>query len=470
MNAKLKNTIANSPRLVISLLIVAGLVTAIGLYSGSAAAQSQAQINSITTANYAYDSNPWPECDTIPSGGCADGYRYFGIGDEVLFAAEYSAPVTVTGTPTLALDVGGTEKLATFKEIREKSLIFAYTVIEGDEDQNGVSIPAGSINLAGGTINGEGGTAASLSHDGMPVQNHHRIDGVRPRFLGIGKPYGGNDGSDGVYGIGDAIPFPLKFSERVYVRTGPTDYSNQRYYTASPTGPLAPKLRVKVGEKTRYAVLSHESGGPPAHLYFRYYVKKGDHAPNGPAVDANSIKLKRKHTFRDAAGNPVVGLNHSAISTGPNFLIDAVRPKVTGIAITSTPANGEYYEEGEDISVTVSFDESMRALPTSGGRTDMGPDCVDFTDLLPQLRIQVGKKSRIADLADVSGSDVIFSYTVRKKDRDPDGISVRKNSIVLPCGVPLRDDVGTGWGENDAKRKHPAIKNAAGHVVGASTD
>ena len=152
--------------------------------------------------------------------------------------------------------------------------------------------------------------------------------------------------------------------------------------------------------------------------------------------------------------------------------MDAVRPKVTGIAITSTPDNGKYYEEGETISVTVSFDENMWSEPIRGGRSDMGPDCVTFTNLVPQLRIQVGNKTRLADLANVSGRDVIFSYTVRKKDRDQDGISVRKNSIVLPCGALLRDDPTGNFflGVNDAKRKHEAIRNAAGHVVGASTD
>lgn len=465
MNAKLKDMVANSPRLVISLLIVAGLVTIIGLYSESAAAQNQAQINSITTANYAYHSDPWPEKDTIPSGGHMAGYRYFGIGDEVLIGAEYDASVTVTGTPTIALDVGGEVISAMFKEVQGSTLIFTYTVREGDEDQDGLSVQSGSIDLNGGTIIGAGGVGADLSHDGMAKQDWHRIDGVRPTFQGL-RPLGGSDGADGVYGIGDSFAFEAKFSEPVYARTGPVDRSEKRLHTASPTGPLAPKLRIKVGKETGNALLSHESGGAPAHLYFRYYVKKGDHAPDGPSVKPNKIKLVDSLTFRDAAGNPVVSLNHSAVSTGSHFLVDAVRPKVTGVAITSTPANGHYYEEEEDISVTVSFDEDMRALPTSGSAAI----CGEFTDALPQLRIQVGNKSRIADLTDISGPDVTFSYTVRKKDRDSDGISVKKNSIVLPCGARLRDDVGLYWGENDARRKHGAIKNATGHLVGASAD
>ena len=234
MNTRLKNTIADSPRLVISLLILAGLATAIALYSGTAAAQEQAQINSISTANYAYHSDPWPECDTIPTGGCTAGYRYFGIGDEVLFAAEYSAAVTVTGAPTLALDVGGTEKLATFKEMQGSSLIFTYTVTEGEEDHNGVSVPAGSINLNGGSIAGAGGVGADLSHDGMANQDWHRIDGVRPTFQGLELLSGGIDGSDGVYGIGDSFAFQAKFSESVYARTGPKDWANKGPDSASP--------------------------------------------------------------------------------------------------------------------------------------------------------------------------------------------------------------------------------------------
>ena len=96
-----------------------------------------------------------------------------------------------------------------------------------------------------------------------------------------------------------------------------------------------------------------------------------------------------------------------------------------------------------DHSVTVSFSEDMRdmrALKISGH--DMS--CGKFRDPLPQFRIQIGEKSRIADLENVSGPDLTFSYTVKKEDRDPDGISIRENSIAMPCGAFLRDDVGNG--------------------------
>ena len=140
-------------------------------------------------------------------------------------------------------------------------------------------------------------------------------------------------------------------------------------------------------------LLSHESsidlgsGASRGDLYFRYYVKKGDHAPDGPTVKPDSIKLVDNLTFRDAAGNPVVSLNHSGLSTSSDLLIDAVRPKVTGIAITSTPENGQSYEAGETISVTVSFDENMRALPTDGESLD----CGTFTDALPSYASKSGR-------------------------------------------------------------------------------
>ena len=298
MNAKLKNTITNYPRLVISLLIVAGLVTTIGLYSGSAAAQNPAQINSITTANYAYHSDPWPECDTVPMGGCMVGYKYFGIGDEILFAAEYNAPVTVTGNPTLALSISGTEKLATFKELQGTRLIFAYTVVEGEEDHNGVSVPAGSINLNGGTVQSSGEIGASLSHSGMSDKDTHRIDGVRPTFLGISEPSGDGGGPDGVYSVGETVWYTAKFSEPVYARTGGIDWGQG--YKGVTTGPLAPKLRVQVG-KNRNALTGHN---PPTSLGSGMRSKGETMHRRDPWCDETVSKSKGITHFETPQGTP----------------------------------------------------------------------------------------------------------------------------------------------------------------------
>ena len=65
-------------------------------------------------------------------------------------------------------------------------LVFTYSVIEGDEDTNGVGIEANSLSLDGGMIRGESGDAALLGHERLEDDPLHQADGIRPE-LAAGK-------------------------------------------------------------------------------------------------------------------------------------------------------------------------------------------------------------------------------------------------------------------------------------------
>ena len=132
-----------------------------------------------------------------------DGDTYY-AGEEIWVRIEYSEPVTVTGTPTLTLDVGGSNKEARFvctghrdtncadsnnvplsndppnNDPRRRSsmtrLLFAYTVTASDststtdpDDIEGISVAWGS--LSGGSITAmDNGVAATLYHDELEAQ------------------------------------------------------------------------------------------------------------------------------------------------------------------------------------------------------------------------------------------------------------------------------------------------------------
>ena len=108
--------------------------------------------------------------------------------------------------------------------------------------------------------------------------------------------------------------------------------------------------------------------------------------------------------------------------------ISAIRPRVTELAITSTPQHEAGYVEGDTVAVTVSFTSPVKVV-LNGGR--------------PQLRLRVGSSDRIAIYKSGSGTArLVFEYVVAESDSDEDGISIRADSIIpggarigLPAGL-----------------------------------
>ncbi|MCY3778341.1 MAG: fibronectin type III domain-containing protein, partial [Candidatus Aminicenantes bacterium] len=106
-------------------------------------------------------------------------------GDEIRVTVSFSENLTVTGEPRLTLELGGGQRTAIVKSRSGLfSLNFYYTVASGDMDTNGVSVPAGRIDLSGGTIEDEAGNPALLDYPGVEPSLSHKVDGVKPMLLG----------------------------------------------------------------------------------------------------------------------------------------------------------------------------------------------------------------------------------------------------------------------------------------------
>ena len=105
----------------------------------------------------------------------ADGeYRQ---GETIEVSVTFSAPVTVTGTPTIGLEVGTETRPAGYaRNAGPAVLLFSYTVASGDTDEDGIAVPADGVLLAGGTIAGPHGVAL-LGHDAVAADMAHMVDG-----------------------------------------------------------------------------------------------------------------------------------------------------------------------------------------------------------------------------------------------------------------------------------------------------
>lgn len=110
-------------------------------------------------ASYQIDqSGPSVSSVTIP----AD--RSYLEGDVLAFTVNFNEAATVTGTPSLALtlDTGGTVHADYVSGSGTSALVFAYTVVAGNADANGIALAA-SLALNGATITDTAGNNATLT-------------------------------------------------------------------------------------------------------------------------------------------------------------------------------------------------------------------------------------------------------------------------------------------------------------------
>ncbi|MXX53566.1 MAG: hypothetical protein F4Z35_06465 [Dehalococcoidia bacterium] len=125
--------------------------------------------------------------------------------------------------------------------------------------------------------------------------------------------------------------------------------------------------------------------------------------------------------------------------------MDTEPPSVATVRITSRPTDGEAYRKGDVVSVEVTFSEQV---------TPSGD---------PQLELDIGGVSRRATLQTVSGQtfrdSLVFEYTVKRGDRDDDGIGIGANSLKLNDGG-LYDIAG-----NSAGPTHDVVVVGTDHRV-----
>ena len=149
------------------------LLALAGLLAGATGAVAQTVP---TVSSVALTSDPNEDGRT----GDDDTYA---IGDTIEATVTFSAAVTVTGTPQLTLDIGGTNRTANYSSGDSTTLlVFTYTVAEDDEDTDGIAIAANQLTLNGGVIMA-GTAAANLSHGALAADSGHKVDGVRPTFV-----------------------------------------------------------------------------------------------------------------------------------------------------------------------------------------------------------------------------------------------------------------------------------------------
>ena len=361
-------------------------------------------------------------------------------GDTIMVTVTFSEKVAVNGDgiPKLKLNIGGgTSEEAAFQPgdgstngDNTTKLMFTYVVAAGDEDTDGISIDADSIELNGSTVTDLAGNDAALTHDAVPDDGDHKVDGdLSPR-----GPYATSismyDGPDklGTYRAGEHIFFDVTFSEPVTV--GGT-----------------PMLPIIVGNQKEAGYHSKPSS---TTLRFRYTVQAGDLDDDGISAAAVSIDLDGG-TIRATAGSADALLGVPELADQPGHEVDGVAPSVVGTPrITSDPTLNDddppnTYEKDDVIEVTVEFDEGVIVSGTP------------YINIVLKTGTMRADQSGPAMIDPGTGTTTLtFSYTVSGGDKDIDGVSILADQL----HGTITDPVG-----NAANRSHDPVLDDAGHLV-----
>lgn len=99
----------------------------------------------------------------------------YGNGDTIQVTVTFSEDVTVTGTPQLEIDVGGTAKTASYSSTSGAKVVFSYTVEVGDSDDDGIAIGANKLTLNEGTIRDGTENDATLTHSAVAADSGHKV-------------------------------------------------------------------------------------------------------------------------------------------------------------------------------------------------------------------------------------------------------------------------------------------------------
>jgi hypothetical protein len=277
-----------------------------------------------------------PATVTTVSSTTADGS--YGVGSVIAITVTFNKAVTVTGTPQLALNSGGTASYSSGSGTA--TLVFTYTVAAGQNSPKLDVTSTTALTLNAGTITDiDDGASASLTlpapggSGSLGLNNNIAIDTTAPTVTAVSSTT-----ANGTYGVGSVITITMSFSKAVVV-----------------TG--TPQLALNSG-----GTASYSSGSGTSTLGFTYTVGAGQNTPKLDFTSTTALTLNGGTIF-DTVTNPnaanlTLPAPGSAGSIGgsKSIVIDTTASTVTGVS--STTANG-VYGVGATITITIGFSKAV---------------------------------------------------------------------------------------------------------------
>ncbi len=439
----------------------------------------------------------------------------FNTGEPIEITLTFNEAVTVVGVPHIFINIGGTNKQADYESGNGTTqLVFSYSPVVGDSDNNGISITTRNIVLpVGATIKDTAGNDATLAHTTVGPDLTKQVDAQLPRLNttvtidaaedNVGSKIDdlANNGvtDDTTPTLSGTITAALNANEVIRIYNGATllhtidaatlGASMAWTYTPSalPDG-ATPSFRAQVvavdGDGNVIAasatsvpfILTIDTTSPtaPAFALTPGTITINDGITNNPTINVAGIEAGATWEYSidgggnwrpgmgnsfnladgtyavgriqvrqtDVAGN--VSLVNSNDDTGRNegeIRIKTTRPTIDNIAITPNANPNGSYVTGDNIIITVTFNEAISII----GRA-------------PTISIDIGgtpKQIRYVGVLS-SPTTLVFRYTVVDEDTDVDGISIDANAIT----GNITDIAG-----NPAILTHVAVVDSNAHRV-----
>ena len=298
---------------------------------------------------------------------------------------------TTSGTPTLKLELGATDRTASYQSgTGTNELTFRYVVQAGDLSSDLDYHATDPFKLNGGTIkDGDGNNVITT------------------------LPTAGSAGS-------------LSSVEAIIIDASP---------------PTISSVAANAGTKTVTLTMSEAVTGSPANGDFSVLVGSATNAATAVSVSGTSVTLTVTNVIandatvtvgytqnstsssqmKDTAGNAVATLSTAKSVTVTN---DATAPTISSVTSSSTDAT---YKIGDIVNVQTVFSEAVTVTTASG---------------TPQLTLETGTSDRAVSYSSGSGTDtLVFAYTVQSSDVSSDLDYKGTTSLALNNGT-IKDLAG----------------------------
>ncbi len=119
-----------------------------------------------------------------------------GLGNEdtIELTVRFPQAVVVTGKPAVHVEIGQRLRRARYVSgSGTSSLVFRYTLIEGELDSDGISVPAADILMDSGTVRYAARRTVAPGEVSLADQANHLVDSVRPSLVSILATEGDNE-------------------------------------------------------------------------------------------------------------------------------------------------------------------------------------------------------------------------------------------------------------------------------------